>query len=185
MSIVTFRAVSIGVLGGLAAFLILGPASVYGVQLFALFVGWAGFYHFGGKLEGLRKTVVHYLFGAALGWLALVVVTQLPYGAAIGLPAFAGIAVAITLGLLVLASKLPALSDFSVAILGYAAVLGLALGDNRVDKILVPSLENPLVIAAVSLIVGAILGFVSETLAEALRKYVPLRGPRAQSATSA
>jgi hypothetical protein len=185
MNFITFRAIAIGALGGLAAFLALGPGAGHGAELFALFVGVAGFYHFGGKLDGLKKTLFHYLFGAALGGLALVGLAAAPSDAPLGPAALAGIAVAVSLGLLVLASRLSALCDFPVAILAYASVAGAALADNRADKILAPSLENPLAAALLSLIAGALLGFVAETLAAALRKYAPMRGPGAQSAPSA
>lgn len=185
MSIVISRAVGAAVLAGAATFVILGPGAGYGVQIWAVLVAWASFHRFNGKFEGLKSTLINNLFGAILGWLALILVTQLPYGATIGLAAWAGVAVAITIGGLVFASKLPALGEISVSLLGYATILGLALGEDRSDKVLTPSLENPLVIAALSLIAGAILAFVAEAAAEALRKYIPLRGQRAETATSA
>lgn len=185
MTISIYRAVSVGALGGVAAFLAVGPAAPHGAQLFAVLIGWAGFYHFGGKLEGLKKAVLHYLFGVALAALALVLVTQLPYGATLGAATWTGVAVAITLGVVVLASKLPALSDFAIAILGYATLLGLALIGDRADKIVALSPDNPLLVATLSLVVGAIFALVSDYLAEALQKYLPLRGQRTQSATSA
>jgi hypothetical protein len=178
MSITSFRAVSVGALGGLAAFLALGPAAPYGAQLFAALIGWAGFTHFGGKLDGLTKSIPHYVFGVALAALALVAATRLPYGEAIGAAAWTAIAVAITLVLLVLASKLPALSEWPVSLAAYATLLATT----RADDIVALAPNNPALLTALSLIVGAILAFAAERLAEALQKYLPLPGQKAPSA---
>ncbi|MBG0810522.1 DUF1097 domain-containing protein [Methylosinus sp. H3A] len=178
MSITSYKAVSVGALGGLAAFLALGPAAPHGAQLFAALIGWAGYQHFGGKLEGLKKSVLHYLFGVFLAALALVVSTRLPYGETIGDAAWTAIAVAITLGLLVLASKLPALGEWPVALLAYATLFATT----RADEIVALAPSNPVLLAALSLIVGAIFAFAAEHLAEALQKYLPLPGQKAPSA---
>ncbi|CAN2534113.1 MAG TPA: DUF1097 domain-containing protein [Methylosinus sp.] len=177
MSITSFKAVSVAALGGLAAFLALGPAAPYGAQLFAALIGWAGYQHFGGKLDGLKKSIVHYLFGVLLAALALVVSTRLPYGETIGAPAWTAIAVAITLGLLVLAAKLPALSEWPVALAAYATLLATT----RADDIVALAPTNPALLATLSLIVGAIFALAAEQLAEALQK-LPLPGQKAPSA---
>ncbi len=52
MDIITALAVSISILGGIAAFAFLSPFGM-GLQIWAAFVGWATFYHCGGKEAGL------------------------------------------------------------------------------------------------------------------------------------
>lgn len=185
MSISTYRAVSVGALGGVAAFLAEGPVAQYGAQLFPVLIGWAGYYHFGEKLEGLKKSLLHYLVGAVLAAAALIIAARFPYGAELGAASRTAIAVAVTLGVLVVASRLTALSDFPVAVLGYATLIGLAGGSERGDRLLTLSYDNPLVVAILSLFAGVIFALLSDYLAEALQKYVPLPGQRTRSATSA
>ena len=185
MSISTYRAVSIGALGGVAAFLVEGPAAHYGAQLFPILIGWAGYYHFGGKIEGVKKALLHLLAGVVLAGVALALSSRLPYGETLGAPAWTAIAVAITLAVLVFASRLSALSDFAVAILGYATLFALAGVSDRGERIIALSQENPLAVAVLSLLAGVIFALLSDYLTEALQRYVPLRGQRPQSATSA
>jgi len=71
MDIISALAVSIGLLAGVATWLFLGPMGGLGLSLWAAFVAWATFYPCGGKEAGLQKTIVHNIFGAFLGWLAL------------------------------------------------------------------------------------------------------------------
>ena len=179
------RAVSIGAIGGIAAFFAFGPAAPYGAQLFIVLIGWAGFCHFGGKLGGLKLAASHYLFGALLAALALVLTTQLPYGETLGVAGWSAIAVAITLAALAFAPKLPTLSDVTGALLGYAALLGQAAIGGGDAKIIALTLDNPLLVALASLILGAVLALLAETLAETIQKLPLLRRPPAQSATRA
>lgn len=177
MSIAYFRAVSVGALGGLAAFLALGPAAPYGAQLFAALIGWAGYAHLGGKLEGLKKSVPYNLLGVALAAVALLAANHLPYGEAIGAPAWTAIAVAVTLIALVLSANLPALAEWPVSLAAYATLLATT----RADELTTLAPTNPALLAALSLIAGAILGYAAEQLAEALSK-LPLPGQKAPSA---
>ena len=77
MDIISALAVSIGLLAGVATWLFLGPMGGLGLSLWAAFVAWATFYHCGGKEAGLQKTIVHNIFGAFLGWLALLAISQI------------------------------------------------------------------------------------------------------------
>ncbi|BBU61352.1 hypothetical protein MSC49_12870 [Methylosinus sp. C49] len=176
MSIAYFRAVSVGALGGLAAFLALGPAAPYGAQLFAALIGWAGYMHLGGQLDGLKKSVPHNLLGVALAAVALLAATHLPYGEAIGVAAWTAIAIGVTLVALVLSAKLPALAQWPVSLAAYATLLATT----RADEISALTAGNPALLAALSLIVGAILGYAADQLAEALSK-LPLPGQKAPS----
>ena len=176
MSIIAFRAVSIGLLAGVATFLTLGPAAGHGLRSWAVFIAWASFIHLGGGLEGLKKTISHNLFGAFLGSLALGFATQLPAGLSISYAAWASIGVALGICAIVLASKLPALSDIASSLLGFAAILIGALPDVSIEKMVTPSLENPIVGVVASLILGALLAFIAEAIADLLRKRWPQRG---------
>ncbi|MGA2793237.1 MAG: DUF1097 domain-containing protein [Roseiarcus sp.] len=170
MGLITALAISISVLGGIATFLFFGPLAGIGIQIWIAFIAWATFYHCGGKEAGLTKTLTNNIFGAIVAWVALLLVTQIPLANALGLPLWAGICVLITVFVLVYAAHNAMVSDIPAGVFGYAATAGLALSGNKLGAVLAPSLENPLVIAVISLIVGAVLGYISEKIAGALAK---------------
>ena len=104
MDLITALTVSIGVLGGIATFVFLSPIGM-GLQLWAIFIAWATFFHCGGKEAGLGKAIVHLVFGAILAYIALFLVTQVPLGGTLGVPLWAGICVMITVFILVYAAN--------------------------------------------------------------------------------
>jgi hypothetical protein len=169
MDLITALAVSISVLGAIATFVLLSPFGL-GLQIWAAFIAWATFYHCGGKEAGLTKTLTNILFGAVLGWVLLLLVTQIPLGGVLGVPLWAAICVLITVFILVYAAKSPSFSDIPAGVLGYAAVAGYALVGNKLGAATSASLENPIIVIGLSLILGAVLGYISEKLAGALVK---------------
>lgn len=184
MQLSIIRAVSIGAIGGIAAFLAFGPAAPLGAQLFTLLIGWAGYYQFGGKLAGVKQSLLHLGLGAVAATLALLLATQAPLGETLGAAPSIGLAVALTLAALALAPKLPGFSDIPVALLGYAAVFAAAAAGG-VDKLVALAPDNLFVVTILSLAVGAVFGLLSDSLAEALEKRLPLRRAQKPSATSA
>ncbi len=170
MGLITALAISISVLGGIATFLFFGPLAGIGFQIWIAFIAWATFYHCGGKEAGLTKTLTNNIFGAIVGWVLLLLVTQIPLANTLGLPLWAAICVVITVFVLVYAAHNAMFSDIPAGVVGYASLAGLALVGNKLDKVLAPSLENPLVIAVISLIAGAVLGYISEKIAGVLAK---------------
>jgi hypothetical protein len=184
MQLSIIRAVSTGAIGGIAAFLAFGPAAPHGAQLSALLIGWAAYHQFGGKLAGLKQSVIHLALGAAAAALALLLATRLPLDETLGSGASIALAVAITLAALALAPKLPGFSDIPVLLLGYAALFAAA-AIGGADKIVALAPDNPFVTTIVSLAVGAVLGLLSDILVDTLQKYLPLGRSQKQSATSA
>jgi hypothetical protein len=166
MDLITALAVSIGVLGGIATFVLLSFGM--GIQIWVAFIAWATFYHCGGKEEGLTKALTNNIFGAVMALIALLLVTQIPLGGALGVPLWAGICVLITVFILVYAAKAPMVSDIPAGVLGYASVAGLALTGNKLGAVTSASLENPFVVGVISLIIGAVLGYISQKIALAL-----------------
>ena len=186
MNLIASRAISIALFGGLVAFLSLGPAAGYGPQILAVFIAWASYYHFNRKLEGLKKSLITNLFGAAWGAVAVAFLSQQErFGAGVHFPAWAAIGVVITLAALVLATRLSLFDDIAGLLLGYVAMAGTALQSAKLDIILSPSLENPVISVALSLIVGAALAYVADMIAEALAKFASTRGSRAKPAIAA
>ena len=168
MDLITALAVSISVLGGIAAFAFLSPFGM-GLQIWAAFVGWATFYHCGGKEAGLAKAVTHNIFGAVMALVLLLLVTQIPLAATLGLPLWAAIGVVITVFIVVIAAKSPMLSDIPASFYGFASVVALALVGGKLAVTSV-SLENPFINIVISLVIGAALGYVSEKVAGVLVK---------------
>ncbi|MDR3462485.1 MAG: DUF1097 domain-containing protein [Beijerinckiaceae bacterium] len=170
MDMITALAVSIGLLGGVATWLFLGPLGALGLSIWAAFVGWATFYHSGGKEAGLKKAIVNNLFGAVVAWVALILISKIPLAGSLGLPVWAAICVAITVFVLVYAAKYPLLGEIPAGVLGYASVVALALASGKLDTLTAASFANPLVSIAVSLVIGALFGYASEKAAGAIAK---------------
>ena len=167
MDLITALAISIGVLGGIATLWMLSPIG-FGLQIWIAFIAWATFYHCGGKEGGFTKALTGVIFGAILAYIALLLVTQIPLGGVIGVPLWAGICVLVTVFIIVYAAKSPTLSDIPANVYGYAAMAGFTLAGNKLGLVTAGSMENPFVVVVISLIVGAILGYISEKVAGAL-----------------
>jgi hypothetical protein len=141
MDMLMALAVSIGVLiavwvkvGAMASLLV--PAGI---------VAWALFFAAGGKTQGLQKVIASTLSGVVWVWLAMTLISAMNMGnltwIIIGVVAF----------LLVIQSKLPALSFIPGAFCGAAVTAWAAPADPR-----------GYVMVAVALVAGAVLGYVSE-----------------------
>jgi hypothetical protein len=169
MDLITALAVSIGVLGGIATYVFLSPIGL-GLQIWAAFIAWATFYHCGGKEAGLGKAITHIVFGAIMAFIALLLITQIPLGATLGVPLWAAICVLITVFIVVYAAKWPMLSDIPASFMGYATTAGLALAGNRLGGLTTLNLEHPFINIVISMIIGAVLGYISQKIALALVK---------------
>ncbi|MGD1016293.1 MAG: DUF1097 domain-containing protein [Roseiarcus sp.] len=162
MDLVTAMAISIGVFGGIGAFLLLLPQVASDLSFWVALIGLATFYLCGGKEAGLGKALTHNIFGAVIGLILLLLV---PVGAAIWTPLWVGICVLITLFILVIASKWARLGDIPASLLGYAP-LAAFLGKDATAV----SFGNPFVNVVISLVIGAVLGYLAEKLTAALAK---------------
>ena len=169
MDLITALAVSIGALGGVATFVFLSPFG-FGLQIWAAFIGWASFYHCGGKTKGLISSALANLWGVLWGALTLIAVTGTGMADTVGLPIWAGICVAIGVGLMILGAKIPVFSAIPAQVYGYAATVAFTLLTNAAGAMTAPRLENPVVIVALSLVIGNVLGYISEALAGSLAK---------------
>ena len=164
MDLVTASAISIGLLGGIGAFLLMLSPVALGLSVWAALIGLATFYLCGGKEAGLGKALTHNIFGAVMGLILLLLV---PLGAAIWTPLWVGICVLITLFILVIASKWAKLGDIPASLLGYAPLVAF-VGKNA--AVAAVSFDNPFVNVAISLVIGAVLGYLAEKLTGALAK---------------
>ncbi|OLD05817.1 MAG: hypothetical protein AUI99_01025 [Gemmatimonadetes bacterium 13_1_40CM_3_69_22] len=152
MDMLMALAVSIGVLialwvkfGGLIGVAIAVPAGI---------VAWACFYAAGGKTQGLQKAIAANLSGVVWVLLANLVIS----GA--GLQSFGWIVIGIVAFLIVMQSKLPVLSFIPGAFCGAALTAASGAGTDIKVNLMV----------AVAMIVGAVLGYVSEMVGGMIAK---------------
>ncbi|MEX3010060.1 DUF1097 domain-containing protein [Hoeflea sp. TYP-13] len=158
MDLILALAVSIGLLGGVATYLFL---TVGAIQIWVGFIAWASFYHCGGGTDGLKKSLAANIWGAFVGFVALLAITKI----SVAMPGvlWASIVVAVTAFVLVLAAKFEPLGAIPASVYGYAAIAGYGLMSGA--SLTEGSLANPLACVIISLILGGIFGIVSEKLA--------------------
>ena len=153
-------AVSVGVLAVGATWLFFLPAlAMANLQVWQGFIAWGCHYHCGGKLTGTRNTIICMSWGSVVGMAAVVLAAHLPFGVLA-----APVAVGLGATIIVLSSKVPLLSAIPASVYGFASIAGLILLGTGMTatKALLPTI--------LSIIIGAIFGYVSEALAGALTK---------------
>lgn len=163
---------SIAVLGGIWAFLALGPLSGF-VLVWAGFLAWGCFFHSGGDNNALVKTIAGTAFGAVVAWIALLVISNVQV-AALG-PVWPAIVVGVTVFFLVIVASVDVLSAVPANVYGYAALVAYSLhqpsappATGPLQNLLTPSFANPLVLLIVSLVIGSLFGYASDQLAKTL-----------------
>jgi hypothetical protein len=167
MSKLTALALSIALLGGIWTFLALGPLGGM-VLVWAGFIAWACYFHTGGDNAALQKTIAGMIYGGVIAGVALALVVANP----VNLPAVAvaPVYVAVTVFLLVIVAGTPLLSVVPANVYGYAAVAGYALSTNTANLTTIPNFTNPVLLVALSTILGAVFGMLSGKLAGILGK---------------
>jgi hypothetical protein len=163
MSSNTALAISVGVLGAIATWLFLGPLGG-ALAIWAAFIAWGCYFHCGGKEQGLQSAIVNNAAGAVIGGLTL-----LAAGAAIGgsLPAAVWPAICVGIGVaaMVLLANMPMFSVIPAQVYGFASVVAYTLMKDAGGSLTAVSMENPVVVIILSMIIGAAFGYVSEKLA--------------------
>jgi len=173
MSKVTALSLSIAVLGGVWAFLALGPLAGF-VLVWAGFIAWGCYFHTGGDNAALQKTIAGMIYGAVLAGIALLLVVNNP----IALPAViaAPVYVAVTVFFLVIVANVNLLSAVPANVYGYAATVAYALqtptveGAGPLASLMTPSFANPVILLSVSYVLGAVFGMISGKVAGMLGK---------------
>ena len=164
MDLVTALAIIIGIMGAIATWVAVTLGSPY-ILIWAIFVGWGSFFHCGGKEAGLKNSAVANIWGAICAAVALIVLL------AMGVTAItAAICVGVTVAIMILGAKVPALSAIPAAVYGYASTAGLFLlgaaaygeGSGAVVKVAIAVI--------ISLVIGNILGYISEKIVGSIVK---------------
>ena len=167
MDVITASAVSIAVLAAILTY-ILGLSFAAGLPIFAALVAWASFLHCGGKEAGLAKTITHNVFGAIMGYIALLLYAEV---ASLTSLWWLAICVLITVFILVYCSKWSTLSDVAASLLGFATIFAwYCFGKADAVALTAGSLLNPFIGAVIAMVVGAIVAYIAEKLADAMKK---------------
>ena len=166
MSELLALAVSVAILGGIWAFLALGPLAGYAL-VWVGFIAAGCFFAAGGDTKALTKTIVGMIYGAVIAWIALWIIANIaePQLGAV----WPAIIVGITVFFLVIVASVEQLSCVPANVYGYAALVGYTLSAGALGALTAPNNTNPLFLTIVSVILGAILGYLMGQLAAALK----------------
>ena len=167
MSQVIALSISIAVLGAVWAFLALGPLAGF-VLVWAGFIAWGCFFHTGGDIKALVKTIAGTAYGALVAWIALLIIVYAPIpdlGAV-----WPAIVVGVTVFFLVIVASVEQLSAVPANVYGYAAVVGYSLHQpSALQNLAAPGFANPLILLIVSMVIGALFGYLSGELTKLLK----------------
>lgn len=170
MNSLTALSVSIGVLAGVATFFAVGPFS--GIFfIWAATIAWAAYFALGADKDALKNMIVCGIFGVVMAWITAIIITKIPADAALGFPLMAAIAVTVAVIVLCLAANIPALATIPASVLGYSATFAYLLQTPdklTPDVLLGATLDNPLVVISISIVIGTYLGELSALLSTKL-----------------
>ena len=158
--------VSVAVLGGIWAFIALGPLGGFAL-VWVGFIAAGCFFAAGGDIKALSKTIVGMIYGAIVAWIALLIIAKLPVpGLGTVWPA---IVVGVTVFFLVIVASTDLLSCVPANVYGYAALVGYTLSAGKLDALTAGNNSNPLFLIVISAILGAVLGYLMGQLAGVLK----------------
>jgi len=155
-------AASVGLLAVLDTWLYVGPLASTALAglVWISFIAWGCHFHSGGGVKGSTTAVVCMSFGALVGMVAVMAASG-PLAATGALAA--PIAVGIGAAVICLASAVSLLSTIPASVYGFASVAGpILLAGKAPTEAIVPVI--------LSVIIGALFGYVSEVVANALTK---------------
>ncbi len=155
-------AVSVGLLAVLDTWIYVGPlaATTLAGLVWISFVAWGCFFQSGAGTKGLMTAVLGMSFGAIVGMVAVMLANGPLAGT--GMMA-APIAVGLGAFVICLASKVPQLATIPASVYGFASVAGpILLASKSPTEAILPVVG--------SIVIGAVFGYVSELLANALTK---------------
>jgi hypothetical protein len=172
MDKLTALSISISGLSGVATFLAVGPAS--GIFfIWAATIAWAAYFFLGATKEALKSTIICGIFGVFMAWVTAVILTETSTEAAPGFSVMAAITVSVAVLVLCLAAKIPQLATIPASVLGYSSTFAYLLQtpDKLTQDVLLGiSLDNPLLVISISIVVGTFFGQFSAQLAAKLEK---------------
>ena len=163
-------ALSIGVLGALAVLL---TATAVAVPVWVVFLAWASFFVLGGGTGGLLRSVASNLTGLLIAALSLLA-SSAPGTGTVG----AAVAVGVGSAAMVQVSRVRLLSVIPAIVFGFASTVGTVAVTGR--AVTFAGVGNPVLMAAMALVLGALFGIASETVAGLLTRS-PASSPKERS----
>ncbi|GAB7544698.1 DUF1097 domain-containing protein [Cupriavidus sp. 8B] len=132
-----------------------------GLLVWAAFIGWASFHHCGADKAAVRKSLTCNVYGVLIAWLVglLVAGNVLP----VPVPVAAALWVAIATPLVIVSGQLPALNAVPASFYGFASTFAFLVqtpGKFSVATMTSAHLDNALVVVALSLVAGNLLGWL-------------------------
>jgi hypothetical protein len=158
--------VSVAVLGGIWAFIALGPLASLAL-VWVGFIGAGCFFAAGGDTKALTKTIVGMIYGAIVAWIALLIIAKVPVPS-LG-TVWPAIVVGVTVFFLVIVASADLLSCVPANVYGYAALVGYTLSAGKLNELTAVDNSNPLLLIAVSAILGGVLGYLMGQLAGVMK----------------
>jgi len=116
----------------------------------------------------LVNTIVCGIFGVFMAWITTILLTEISPEATLGFPLMAAITVAVSVVVLCLAASIPQLAAIPASVLGYSSTFAYLLQTaDKLNKevLLGVSLDNPLVVISLSIVIGTYFGQLSGQLA--------------------
>ena len=166
MSELLALSVSVAILGGIWAFIALGPLAGYAL-VWVGFIAAACFFAAGADTKALSKTIVGMIYGAIVGWITLLIIkdVSVPCRARYGQQSSSAYSSSF------LSSSHRSICSPAVPanIYGYAAIVGYTLSAGKLDAVTATNDSNPLFLLIVSTILGGILGYLIGQLANVLK----------------
>jgi hypothetical protein len=166
MSELLALSVSVAVLGGIWAFIALGPLGTIAL-VWAGFIAAGCFFAAGGDTKALTKTIAGIIYGAVIAWIALFIIAKVPVPA-LG-TVWPAIVVGVTVFFLVIVASVDQLSCVPANVYGYAALVGYTLSAGKLDALTAADKSNPLFLVIVSTVLGGVLGYLMGQLAGVLK----------------
>ena len=154
MDLLVALGISIGILIGAWVYVAVGMPEL-GLIVWAGIIAWATFYAAGGGMEGLKKSVASNLAGNFWAAIALYVFNMMGGGNVVVLAIIFGIVAFI----FCVQAKIPLLSFIPGAFLGAATWVGVDVAGAANDGGLLDAAD---IMIPVSMVVGAVLGYISE-----------------------
>ena len=154
MDLLVALGISIGVLIAAWVYVAVGMPEL-GLIVWAGIIAWATFYAAGGGMEGLKKSVASNLAGNFWAAIALYVFNMMGGGNVVVLAIIFGIVAFI----FCVQAKIPLLSFIPGAVLGAATWVGVDVAGAANDGGLLDAAD---IMIPVSMVVGAVLGYISE-----------------------
>ena len=158
MDLITALAVIIGIMGAIATWAAITLGSPY-VLIWTIFVAWGSFYHCGGKEAGLKSSAVANVWGVICAVGAFIALTSIGVSAIV-----AGICVGLSIVVLIMGAKIPALSAIPSSVYGYASTAALFLLGSAPYGAGPGGIVKVGAAVAVSLVIGNVLGYISEKI---------------------